>query len=189
MVKKVFLLHGKAQSGKNYCADIMKALCETKGEKVLTIAFADWVKDCLRRYYGIEDYKSEWGRSNITHFATDICRKNDPDIWARVVATTVKAMESEWDIVLIPDWRFENESEVMERYFPNKVVKVLITRPDVNNVDKMTEKQREHQSETELDNWENFDYNILNEYGKLENIYKQLIDMIEREEVSFEKKK
>lgn len=183
MVKKVFLLHGKAQSGKNYCADIMKALCETKGEKVLTIAFADWVKDCLRRYYGVEDYKSEWGRSNITHFATDTCRKNDPDIWARVVATTVKAMESEWDIVLIPDWRFENEAEVMERYFPNKVVKVLITRPDVNNVDKMTEKQREHQSETELDNYHFFDYFVINKTNFEEETLIQLQTIINKENV------
>lgn len=181
MVKKVFLLHGKAQSGKNYCADIMKALCEIKGEKVLTIAFADWVKDCLRRYYGVEDYKSEWGRSNITHFATDICRKNDPDIWARVVATTVKAMESEWDIVLIPDWRFENEAIVMDDYFFGKVVKVNIIRPNREDVDNMTKNQREHESEINLDNFSFFDYNIINDTNDENGLLKQLIEMLERE--------
>lgn len=181
MVKKIYLLHAKAQSGKNFCARYMTEIYERMDERVLTIAFADWVKDCMRRYFGINEYKTEEGRTAITHFATDICRKNDPEVWARVVATTVKAMEECWDIVIIPDWRFENEAEVMERYFPGKIVKVLITRPDLEKVDNMTEEQRLHESERNLDFFQNWSYNILNETGKMFDTFTQLEEMIAKE--------
>lgn len=181
MVEKIFLFHAKAQSGKNFCADYMKEVYEKRNKRVLVIAFADWVKDCMRRYFGIEEYKTEAGRTAITNFATDICRKKDPEIWARVVATTVKAMEECWDVVIIPDWRFKNEAEIMEKYFPGKVVKVLITRPDVENIDNMTKIQRSHLSETELDNFQNWDYNIINETGKVHSTFIQLEKMIAKE--------
>ena len=183
MVKKIYLLHAKAQSGKNFCANYLEEKYKADHQRVLIIAFADWVKDCMRRYFGIEEYKTEEGRTAITHFATDICRKNDPEVWARVVATTVKAMEECWDVVIIPDWRFENEAEVMEKYFPGKVVKVLITRPDVKNVDHMTEEQRLHTSETELDNFQNWDYNIINETCKVYSTFTQLEEMMEKERI------
>ena len=47
---KVFLLHARAQSGKNTCANLMKEYYEQKGKRVIIIAFADYVKfieDCL----------------------------------------------------------------------------------------------------------------------------------------------
>ena len=46
----------------------------------------------------------------------------------------------------------------------------------------MTDAQRNHQSETELDNWKFFNYNIINEFGKLDATKEQLIAMIDREE-------
>ena len=180
---KIYMLHAAAQSGKNTCADKMKEYYENVlNKRVIIIAFADWVKDCMRRYYGITEYKTREGRTAITHFATDVCRKKDPLVWARVLGSTLLAMEEEWDIAIIPDWRFENELDMMEWYFPNKVVKVLITRPDVEEKDNMTEIQRNHISETELDNFQNWDYNIINKTGELVNTIEVLINMIKEVE-------
>lgn len=189
MLERIYLLHAHAQSGKDTCAAIMKEEYEKRGKRVIIIAFADYVKWCLDKYYDIKDYKTPEGRTIIQHFATDLVRKNDPTFWGRTVADLLRAIEDDFDYAIIPDWRFENEfSSMRSRFSYSIVVPVLITRPDNEKTDNMTDEQRKHQSETELDNWKFFDYTIINEFNKLEETRTQLIKMIEHEETLFDDK-
>lgn len=187
MLDRIYLLHARAQSGKDTCAAIMKEEYEKRGKRVIVIAFADYVRWCLDKYYGIKDYKTPEGRTLIQRFATDLVRKNDPTFWGRTVADLLFAISEDFDYAIIPDWRFENEfAALRNRFSYSIVVPVLITRPDNEKTDNMTEEQRNHQSETELDDWKFFYYNIINEYGKLDETRQQLIKMIEKEEKLFE---
>ena len=190
MINRIYLLHAKAQSGKDTCASIMKEEYEKRGKRVIIIAFADYVRWCLDKYYGVKDYKTPEGRTIIQHFATDLVRKNDPTFWGRTVADLLRAIEDDFDYAIIPDWRFVDEFSCMRsRFSYSIVVPVLITRPDNEKTDNMTDEQRKHQSETELDNWKFFDYTIINEFNKLEETRTQLIKMIEHEETLFEDEK
>lgn len=183
MLERIFLLHAHAQSGKDTCAAIMKEEYEKRGKRVIIIAFADYVRWCLDKYYGIKDYKTPEGRTIIQHFATDLVRKNDPTFWGRTVADLLRAIEDDFDYAIIPDWRFLDEYFCLTSRFDWHVIpRVLIIRPNNEATDNMTESQRNHQSEKELDNYKNFDYNIINEYGKLENTREQLIAMMNKEE-------
>lgn len=187
MLDRIYMLHAHAQSGKDTCAAIMKEEYEKRGKRVIIIAFADYVRLCLEKYYGVKDYKTPEGRTLIQHFATDLVRKNDPTFWGRTVGDLLKAIEDDFDYAIIPDWRFENEYGCLaSRFASHIIVPVLITRPDNEKTDNMTESQRNHQSETELNDYKNFDYNIINEHGKLEETKKQIIKIIEREEKLFE---
>ena len=72
--------------------------------------------------------------------------------WARHVATFLYLVRDDFDIAIIPDWRFENEFTYIYKTFGESVVRpILITRTDVRYVDNMTEEQRSHVSETQLD--------------------------------------
>lgn len=187
MLERIYLLHAHAQSGKDTCAAIMKEEYEKRGKRVIIIAFADYVRCCLDKYYGVKDYKTPEGRTIIQHFATDLVRKNDPTFWGRTVADLLRAIEDDFDYAIIPDWRFENEyTSLASRFDWHIIPRVLITRPENEKTDNMTDAQRNHQSETELDNYKNFDYNIINEYGKLENTREQLVAMINKEEKLYE---
>ena len=186
MINRIYLLHAKAQSGKDTCASIMKEEYEKRGKRVIIIAFADYVRWCLDKYYSVKDYKTPEGRTIIQHFATDLVRKNDSTFWGRTVADLLKAIEEDFDYAIIPDWRFYNEYDVLStRFAPHIIVQILIDRPNNELTDNMTVEQRKHQSESELDNYKNFDYNIVNEFGKLEDTKKQLIKIINREEQLF----
>ena len=183
MLERIYMLHARAQSGKDTCAAIMKEEYEKRGKRVIVIAFADYVRWCLDKYYGVTDYKTPEGRTTIQHFATDLVRKNDPTFWGRTVGDLLRAIEDDFDYAIIPDWRFENEFGCLtSRFSPSLIVKVLIDRPNNELTDNMTDAQRNHQSEKELDNYKNFDYNIINEFGKLNATKEQLIAMIDREE-------
>ena len=165
----------------------MREEYEKRGKRVIIIAFADYVRWSLEKYYGVKDYKTPEGRTLIQYFATDLVRKNDPTFWGRTVADLLWAIQDDFDIVLIPDWRFHNEYSVMaSRFGYDKIVPVLITRPGNEFTDNMTQEQRNHQSESELDNCQYFDYHIINEYNKLQETSEQLIIMINEEEIQEE---
>lgn len=181
-METIYMLHAAAQSGKNTVADIMKEKYESQGKRVLIIAEADYVKFVLEKYYGITEFKSPEGRSRIQQFATDMCRSINPNIWSNVVTSLIEVAQCSFDVVIVPDWRFMNEYKNMDFLYPKKVRTVLISRPDVNSVDNMTESQRNHQSETELDNFENYDYNIINKTNHLDETIRQVEEMIEKEE-------
>lgn len=187
MLERIYLLHAHAQSGKDTCAAMMKEEYEKRGKRVIIIAFADYVRMCLDKYYGVKEYKTPEGRTIIQHFATDLVRKNDPTFWGRTVGDLLRAIEDDFDYAIIPDWRFKDEYTCLaSRFAPHIIVQVGIYRPNNEATDNMTEAQRKHQSEIELDNYENFDYNISNEFNKLDGTRKQIIMMINHEETLFD---
>lgn len=182
MIEKIFLIHAPARSGKNTCAEAMVEYYKTKGKKSCIIAFADAVKFTLEKYYGITDFKSEQGRSHIQHYATDQCRGVNPTLWVDWVCDWLKATNDDWDIILIPDLRFQNEMEVMKQEFGDIVKTINIIRPDIADISDLTEEQRHHQSESELDNFKKWDYNIINESNQFMTTIQELCNLIDGEE-------
>lgn len=179
-MKKIYLIRAKAQSGKNTVAEIMKEQYEAVGQRVLIIAFGDYVKFILDKYYGIKDTKSEQGRTYIQHYATDFVRSKEPDFWANVVSNFLKIEKDNYDIILIPDWRFHNEKRVICDNFANnetEVITIEIIRKDYQSIDHLTETQRQHLSEIELDNY-NFDYTIINETNNFNNLKLEISKII-----------
>lgn len=185
-MEKIFLLHAAARSGKNTCADAMKDYyVNSYHKRVLIIAFADYVKFVLDKYYDTPAERTEEYRTRIQQFATEQVRASDVNYWANVVSDLLVAIQEDWDIVIIPDWRFGNErvalvSRFYEYGIPVKTM--LIDRPNIEEVDGMTEEQRAHSSERNLDNYQNFDYTIINETSQMQKTIQQLIDIIDKEE-------
>ena len=78
----------------------------------------------------------------------------------------------EWDYVIIPDTRFPNENDKLKDEFD--VTTVRVERPNFDNG--MTDEQKNHESETALDNYI-FDYKITNNGD--ESIHNEVNNFIE----------
>lgn len=142
-----------------------------KKAKVLIIRFADLVKYYASQYYNWNGEKDEYGRGLLQYIGTDMMRTYDPNYWALIIAKFLDAAKNDFDIAIIPDWRFINEYEKMCEYNTN----VIAIRVDRYNTDgsqyinpTMTEKQLNHISENQLDNFA-FDY-IIENRGTLEEL-------------------
>lgn len=185
-MEKIFLLHAAARSGKNTCADAMKDYyVNSYHKRVLIIAFADYVKFVLDKYYDTPAERTEEYRTRIQQFATEQVRASDVNYWANVVSDLLVAIQEDWDIVIIPDWRFGNERVALVSRFHEYGIPVktmLIDRPNIEEVDEMTEEQRAHISERNLDNYQNFDYTVINETSQIQKTIQQLINIIDKEE-------
>jgi hypothetical protein len=166
---KCIVISGKAGHGKDATAQFMKEALESHGKKVITIHYGDAVKWVLREYFNWDGNKDENGRHMLQYIGTDVLRKNYPNFWTGIVAGLLSAFDNEglFDVALVPDARFENEVEITMETLPDSTcVRVRRENPDgtlwIN--EKLTEEQRQHPSETSLDNYI-FDYIIHNDEG------------------------
>ena len=171
---KVILFSGKATSGKDSSANILKELMEHDGKKVLIAHYADLLKYLCKAFFGWNGIKDETGRKILQKTGTDTIRKLNPDYWVDFISEFLKMFQDEWDCCLIPDARFPNE---IQRMICDgwDVMTVRVTRTDINSG--LTEEQQSHISETALDNYQ-FDYYIDSKSG-LDNLRKEVKKMYE----------
>lgn len=131
----VFLIGGFARAGKDTLADRIAAL--TGAAKV---SFADDLKAATNRVFtslGIEsvDLKGEHDKNRFRDLlvaAGKAARTVDPDVFARHAGERARYNVLSGRCVVIPDWRYLNELNVVHRLVsPARVVTVLIEK--VNN--------------------------------------------------------
>ena len=156
----VILLSGKAQSGKDYIANIMKQQFEENGNKVLVTHYADLLKYILKTFFNWDGKKDKKGRDLLQYVGTDVIRKKMPDYWVNFISQMISFFPNEWNYILIPDARFPNEIEVMQKNPDVNVITIRINRG--NFTPQLTLEQQQHPSETSLDEYD-FDYYVSND--------------------------
>lgn len=162
---KVILFSGCARNGKDQSAEFLKELLEQSGKTVLVYHFADALKTLCETSYGwTRGDKGPIGRTILQNVGT-IYRKNNPQCWVKIAEQIVLGCDKEY--VLIPDCRYKNEASGFG-LFEKTIIRV--ERPNFDNG--LTEEQRKHQSENDLNDYP-FDWILLNN-GSLEDLRKKI---------------
>jgi len=151
---KIILISGKAFSGKDSTANLLKAKFETNGKKVLIAHYGDLVKYVCKTFFDWDGVKDNYGRTLLQEVGTDKIRKMYPNFWIDFIGKILTAFYSEWDYVLIPDTRFPNEINSMKDNFDD-VISMRVGR--LNFESPLSKDQQQHISETALDDY-NFNY-------------------------------
>jgi hypothetical protein len=238
-MKRIILISGKLQSGKNQLADFLKDAFAKKNLDVGSDLFAgplkDWCKedfkpltDLLRNIANdiksvaklsfdipakntgmsnesslfnicktVDDkllindenwyeVKTDITRKILQLYGTEIFRKRvDNDWWAKLLLERCKVSEKE--VILITDVRFPNELEVFNSLLSDEleVVSIRVER-NINTQEIIAN----HDSETALDNWLEWNY-VVDNNGTLdalkasaEKIVEDILDT-EKEEINF----
>ena len=166
-LKNIIAFSGKAHAGKDYIARKVFSRLEKDGYKVMNLAFGTFLKTACNLLYGVEleeiaNDKEKY--RTLLQETGDMMRGNYRDVFINMLLITLYGFYDNFDYFLITDMRFINEKRKITTNFKDILRTVRIERPSSQN--DLTEKQRKHKSETELDN-STFDYTILNE-GKTE---------------------
>lgn len=162
---KIILISGKARSGKDTFAMYFSAEAKIHGKRVLTIKYGDILKFICKEYFDWDGIKDEKGRTLLQQIGTNLCRENNPDIWVNCVIEIIKGLQSNYEYVLIPDARFPNEiRKWWQTDFDSITVRIERMNKDDTEYDNgLSEEQKQHPSETELDDWI-FNYHVYNKY-------------------------
>lgn len=148
---KVIVISGKAQHGKDTTAGYMKEFLEARGKKVLIAHYGDLVKYVCKTFFNWDGQKDEKGRTLLQQVGTERIRnKGYADYWVSFIGDILSFFPYEWDYVLIPDCRFPNEIEYLQKRGFD-VIHVRVVREDFESP--LTEEQQKHPSETALDDY------------------------------------
>lgn len=165
---KVILISAKAQHGKDTSASILKEIYEAKNKRVLITHYADLLKYICRTFFNWNGEKDDYGRTLLQQVGTNTVCAKQPDFWVDFIISILNLFNDSWDVVIIPDCRFVNEIEKMRANFDTTLIRVI--RPDFDNG--LSEIQKQHLSETALDNFD-FDHIVYNT-GSLEDLKNKL---------------
>lgn len=165
---KVILISAKAQHGKDTSALILKEIYEAKNKRVLITHYADLLKYICRTFFNWNGEKDDYGRTLLQQVGTNTVCAKQPDFWVDFIISILNLFKDSWDVVIIPDCRFVNEIEKMRTNFDTTLIRIV--RPDFDNG--LSEIQKQHLSETALDNFE-FDHIVYNT-GSLEDLKNKL---------------
>ena len=163
-MKKVILISGKAQTGKDEAAKILNS----KLNNSLIVHFGDYVKYICSQYFGWDGKKDEKGRETLQRIGTDVVRKRNPDFWIDIIHNFISVFKYDFDYIIIPDTRFKNEIEKTKLLFPT-----ITLRINGKIRGEITEEQQRHISETELDDY-SFDYIIDNSEDGIDKLEKKV---------------
>lgn len=178
------LVSGKAQSGKDTISDYL-----VKNYNFEKIAFATALKNCLRQFSDWDGQKDEAGRK-LLQSVGQAFREYDKDNWVKLLLIEIEAKIYHLYIknyatkninFVISDVRFINEivrfKELIQKRIPKaNFITIRVERPSLDN-----DTWRKDISETELDNYKDFDYTVNND-SDIETLY-QKIDKIIRENI------
>lgn len=168
---RLFLVAGKAGSGKNEVANIIKEILPntvvtgfSKYIKLFALEFTDWD--------GRDFNKPRAVLQNMG----DTLRSVDKDFLTKRIEEDLLVYEKLGiENVVVSDVRLVNEIE----YFKNiKTLDVVAIRVNARNSKRvLNEEEKMHHTELELDNYENFDYVVENKFD--DNLEKEVKKMLE----------
>ena len=173
---KIFIISGKARAGKDTTAGYIKNIYESKNLKVLNLQYSSYIKEYAKKisnWDGSEDTKP---RELLQKLGTDIIRKNLGDnFFVNKLIEDIKVYSYFFDVITISDARFKIEIDIPKQYF-NNIYAIRIERPYFNNG--LTEEQKNHPTEIDLDDYDKFNYKIIND-GTLYDLSCKVRQMIE----------
>lgn len=154
---KIYILSGKAQSGKDVLA---KIITETyKDKKVVSLAYSYYLKDYIKRITNWNGSDETKPRELMQQMGIELIKnKINSKLLINRLIEDIEIFSYFYDVIIITDARLVEEIEIPKEKFKN-VTTIRVNRVDENV---LTEKQKEHITETALDNYDKFNFVIIN---------------------------
>ena len=164
---RIFLLSGKAKSGKNEVANIIEDYYSDK--KCITISFGYYIKDYAKRISDWDGSEYNKPREFLQQLGIELIKnKIDDKLFINRIIQDIEVFSYFYDVIIVSDVRLVDELETLKNKYKNSI-SIRINRKIENN---LTEEQKNHITETDLDNYKNFDYIIENDENLKEKVDK-----------------
>lgn len=179
----IYLIAGRARSGKNTFKDFVKEELEKRGHKVCDIEIMRTLKGYAKDYFGWDGKEETKPRDFLQQIGTELIREkmNRPLFHINHLIEDIEVLSNFYDDFIVDDIRFPLEIEKIKEYFPN-TISISITRDDYSE-DGLTDNQKRHITETALNDYDKYDVKIVNmTLPKLEEEAEKLVREVEQNE-------
>lgn len=158
---KIYMIGGKARHGKDTLAANMKKYFEEYGEKTCIVQISSHIKHFAINYFGWDGKEETKPRSLLQKIGTEIVREkmNKPLFFINRLKDDLDVLENLFDVAIVSDIRLPLEFEEIKKDYPD-AVKIHVVRPDL--VSSLSKEEQKHITETALDNYHDYDIEIIN---------------------------
>lgn len=172
---KIYILSGKAGNGKSLSASIMKETFIKKSKKAISLSYASYLKEYAKNILKWDGSEEKKPRKFLQELGVDLIKnKIDNHFLIRRLIEDINIYSYFYDIIIISDARFIEEIEDIKEIYSD--VTVIHIKGNDNHV--LTEEESQHISEVALDEYNKYDYEIINN-SRLEDLKNKLIEIIE----------
>ena len=155
---KLFILSGKAGSGKDTVYSIIKKYYKNK--KVINISFGYYIKDYVKRISSWDGNEKTKPRELLQSFGIDLVKKKiDSKLFIRRIIEDILVFSYFYDIIVVTDVRLLDEIEMLKEKYPD-AISIRINRDFDNG---LSDSEKNHITEIALDNYDKFDYVVDND--------------------------
>lgn len=170
----IFIISGKAHSGKDLTGEIIVNFLESKHYKVTKMQYAKYIKMYVKDYFGWDGNEETKPRDLLQSLGTEIRNTyNKPLFFINRIIEDIDILSNYFDAFVITDARTENELTIIKDNY-EKVITIRINR----NVDNgLTIEQKNNYTETALDNYNNYDY-IIENNSSIEDLKNKIIKIL-----------
>ena len=167
---KIFIVSGKARSGKNKISKIIEKYYSNK--KSITISFGHYIKDYAKRVSEWDGSEETKPRELLQQLGIELIRnKINNKLFINRILEDIEIFSYFYDIIVVNDARLIDEIEILKKNYPNSI-SIRVIRNNYDN--KLTIEQKNHLTEIDLDEFNNFDYIVENDKNLEEKIIKIL---------------
>lgn len=176
--KRIYLISGKARVGKGTVSNILKEEYEKRNYRVCEIQIMRTLKGYLKDYFGWDGREETKPRQMLQQMGTEVIREqmNKPFFHIDRLTEDILVLSNYFDVFIVNDIRLPLEIEMMRERF-SSVVSIHVSR--LGYISPLAQEEQKHVTELALDNYENFDYKIVN--SSLNGVTSDIIKIIDSE--------
>ena len=176
---KIYLISGAARNGKDTIGDFLTEEYNKRNKKVCRSQISKYIKLYVKDYFGWDGSEETKPRELLQTLGTNVIREklNKPKFFVNRTIEDIEILSHFFDVIIISDIRFPVEIEEIKKVYDD-VVSINVKR--INFETELTTKQQNHKTETALNDYDNFDYRVIND--TLEQLEIDVVDIVNKEE-------
>ncbi len=170
---KIFMVSGKAGTGKNTISNIIK---EFYGASAIEISFSYYIKDYAKRISNWDGREETKPRELLQNLGIELVRnKINPRLFISRTLEDIEVFSYFYDVIIISGGRLVEELESIKSIYPNSISIGVVS----NKGNNLTEKEKNHFTEIALDNYNNYDYKVINN-GSYEELKCDILNILKK---------
>ncbi len=178
---KLFIIGGKAKSGKNTLANFLREELKEYGYKACIINLTEPLYSYAKNHFEWNEYSDKKPREFLQKVGIEIIKEKlgkKTFLLDRAIED-IEILSCFFDAFIIADARLQMEFTYLKEKFPTAITIKLI-RPNYDP--NLTEEEQKHITETDLENYNDFNYIIENKnINELRLVAKKIVEEEEGE--------
>ncbi len=158
---KIYVVGGKAKHGKDTFSAFLKEAYESHNKKVIVTQLSKYIKYYAREMTGWDLSEETKPREFLQQLGTTVIRQKlkKDDLFINRMIDDIEIFSYFYDAIIISDVRLKKEIIDLKKAYPN-IISIHIDRPNFDNG--LTEEQKKHPTEIDLDDYNEFDIEVVN---------------------------